>query len=441
MRRFFNYPNVLCTILFVLASNSFMCMRRYPISILAVVIFILLFSTLAGLFTLDTRNPRLKICYHGGILLIVYMVSIPFSLLYHAALFFYLRPNYVLFCHSISLWFVMESMIFLPGILCVYCTSVQLGISLRAKGMFLSLVPLWNFFILARIIAVTMKEVDFEVQKEHINRARRDEQLCATKYPIMFVHGVFYRDSHLFNYWGRIPGELARNGATIYYGEHQSAASVEDSARELAVRIRRLVEDTGCEKVNIIAHSKGGLDGYWAISEFGADKYVASLTTVSTPHIGCMFMDVLIKYIPEVMQTAIADIYNQTLCHLGDRNPDFLAAMLDLTTQSSIERNKLLHIPSGVYCQSVGSIQKKAQNGKFPFNFSYHVVKYFDGRNDGVVGEESFVFGEHCEIVTVDSDRGVSHNDMIDMNRENIDAFDVREFYVNLVHDLKNRGL
>ena len=29
---------------------------------------------------------------------------------------------------------------------------------------------------------------------------------------------------------------------------------------------------------------------------------------------------------------------------------------------------------------------------------------------------------------------------MIDLNRENIPGFDVREFYVKLVHDLKERG-
>ena len=36
--------------------------------------------------------------------------------------------------------------------------------------------------------------------------------------------------------------------------------------------------------------------------------------------------------------------------------------------------------------------------------------------------------------------RGISHGDMIDLFRENIDGFDVREFYVDLVKDLKNKG-
>ena len=30
---------------------------------------------------------------------------------------------------------------------------------------------------------------------------------------------------------------------------------------------------------------------------------------------------------------------------------------------------------------------------------------------------------------------------MIDLNRENIEGFDIREFYVQIVHGLKERGL
>ncbi|NBI84245.1 hypothetical protein D3Z48_19735 [Clostridiaceae bacterium] len=36
--------------------------------------------------------------------------------------------------------------------------------------------------------------------------------------------------------------------------------------------------------------------------------------------------------------------------------------------------------------------------------------------------------------------RGISHGDVVDLNRENIRGFDVREFYVKLAADLKRRG-
>ncbi len=441
MKKFFTLPNIVYTLLFFVSANGYMAMRRYPAAIAFAVLFLLAFSIFAGMFTLDSKRLRLRICYHGGVLLTVCTAAVPVSLFYHAILLFYLRPDYKTVLYSAITWFAIVSVVFWCGIVCVYCTSIQLGIAMRIKGVLCAFIPFWNFVMLGRIIVITMKEIEFEVEKEHVNRARRAEKVCQTKYPILLVHGVFFRDSHLFNYWGRIPTELKNNGATIFYGEHHSAASVEDSAKELAKRIARLVEDTSCEKVNIIAHSKGGLDSRYAISEFGSAPFVASLTTINTPHRGCLFVDVLMKHVPERVKNKIASTYNRTLTHLGDRNPDFLAAVSDLTAGACKARNEKLYMPEDIYCQSVGSIQKMAHSGKFPLNYSYHLVKYFDGPNDGIVGENSFCFGQSYRLVTVAGDRGVSHCDMIDMNRENIDGFDVREFYVELVHDLKERGL
>ena len=69
------------------------------------------------------------------------------------------------------------------------------------------------------------------------------------------------------------------------------------------------------------------------------------------------------------------------------------------------------------------------------------MVKHFDGYNDGLVGEDAFEWGEKYTFLVNDGLRGISHGDMIDLNREDIPGFDVREFYVQLVADLKNRGL
>ena len=89
----------------------------------------------------------------------------------------------------------------------------------------------------------------------------------------------------------------------------------------------------------------------------------------------------------------------------------------------------------------MGSKLNCAVSGKFPLNFTYPLVKYFDGPNDGLVSEKSFFWGERYQFLTVPGKRGISHGDMIDLNRENIPGFDVREFYVQLVADLKQRGL
>lgn len=114
--------------------------------------------------------------------------------------------------------------------------------------------------------------------------------------------------------------------------------------------------------------------------------------------------------------------------------------MRDLTAEACETRNKYIKDAEGVYCQSIGSKCNRAVNGRFPLNFTYYLVKYFGGENDGLVSTESFPWGEQYRLVTVKGKRGVSHGDMIDLNRENIPGFDVREFYVNLVAELKQRG-
>ncbi len=238
----------------------------------------------------------------------------------------------------------------------------------------------------------------------------------------------------------RIPYALKRNGATVYYGSQQSAASVADCGQELAQRIREIVQQTGCEKVNIIAHSKGGLDSRFAISACGAAPYIASLTTVSTPHRGCIFADYLLDKIPVKVQKSVARKYNAALKKCGDQNPDFLAAVQDLTASACERRNGELPNQPGILYQSVGSRMNCASSGRFPLNMAYPLVRHFDGANDGLVSVESAVFGEHFTLLTTEEGRGISHGDTIDLNRENIPGFDVREFYVNLVADLKEKG-
>jgi triacylglycerol lipase len=97
-------------------------------------------------------------------------------------------------------------------------------------------------------------------------------------------------------------------------------------------------------------------------------------------------------------------------------------------------------LPEGVFCQSVGSRLKKGAAARFPLNLSYHIVKKYDGPNDGLVATTSFAWGERFTLLEPSGRRGISHGDMVDMNRENFRGFDVREFYVQLVSDLRERG-
>lgn len=337
-------------------------------------------------------------------------------------------------------FFLVEFVLFWNGILRVYLTSVQLGMKWRVIGIVCGWIPIIHIFTLCKIIYITGNEVLYENEKYILNQVRAETETCKTRYPILLVHGVFFRDYRFFNYWGRVPAELKRNGADVYYGSQQSAASVAKCGEELAEHIRQIVQETGCGKVNIIAHSKGGLDCRHAISRCGAADYVASLTTISTPHRGCIFADYLLDKIPDKVCGSVASKYNAALSHFGDHDPNFMAAVQDLTASFCERMNAMLPDSPQVYYRSVGSKMNRASSGRFPLNMVYPLVKHFDGANDGMVSVESMKWGSDFIYLEVPKGRGISHADMIDLNRENISGFDVREFYVKLVHDLKEMG-
>lgn len=383
---------------------------------------------------------RLLICRHGVELLILFLattvLTLPGQTLYALRLW---PINYWDAILTLLVFIFVEATVFWHGILCIYCTSVQMGIRYRMWGIFCSLIPVVNVVILIWILRIVIREIRVEEAKQQLNERRRDDRICDTRYPILLVHGFFFRDSRILNYWGRIPGELERNGAVIFYGEHQSAAAIADSAQELEHRVHDVLRRTGAEKVNIIAHSKGGLDCRYAMDQLGMAPYVASLTTVSTPHRGCIYADYLLEKLSPKFQDKVANAYNALFKRLGDHKPDFLAAARDLSA-SGCQRFEEMPVPEGVFCQSVGSVLEKARRGNFPFNATYGYVKKFDGVNDGLVAETAFEWGEKYTLLKTESKRGISHTDMTDLNRENLPDFDVREFYVQLVADLKARG-
>lgn len=394
-------------------------------------------------FPIDGDVPfRLRILQRGSNLLWIALVTLlgnTAGIIYSYRKLIPPLANWQWVIHSVlSTFLLLVTM--LNGIIHVYSTSIQLGVKKRVVYALLWWLPIANLFFWNEIYTSARDEYQFEREKCLLNDSRSDQQICKTKYPLLLVHGVFFRDSNYLNYWGRVPNELENNGATIFYGEQESAASVGTCGQQLSQKIQGIVSATGCKKVNIIAHSKGGLDARHAITHEGAAPYVASLTTINTPHQGCDFVDFLLEKAPEGMVNGIANTYNQTLEKLGDKSPDFITAVQELTGQNSFAFNQTTPNVDTVYYQSVGSIIKKAKGKKFPLRFSYLFVKNFDRLNDGLVALDSMEWGQSFTPIILKDKNGISHADMIDLYRENIDGFDVREFYVSIVHRLKEQG-
>lgn len=324
------------------------------------------------------------------------------------------------------------------GILRMFFTSARLRLRMRLL-MFLAMwIPVVNLIVLLYAARLVKAEYDFACYKESVRNVRVESQLCKTHYPIVMVHGVGFRDLRYFNYWGRIPRELSRYGATIYYGNQEAFGTIAYNAEDIRQKILEIVKETGCEKVNIIAHSKGGLDSRYAISKLQMGPYTASLTTVSTPHRGCRFVDYAIR-LPEGFYRLVASCFNRAFKRFGDKNPDFYTATHQFSTESSRQFNLEVPDASGVYYQSYASKMRNCFSDLLLW-LPYCLIKPLEGDNDGLVSTESAQWGDFKTVFVSKGLRGISHGDMIDLKREDYKGFDVVECYVQIVSDLVKKG-
>ena len=125
----------------------------------------------------------------------------------------------------------------------------------------------------------------------------------ATKHAIVLAHGFMGTDSSnpsITNIWAfyRVADALRQDGHVVHEAKVQPFNSPQVRAVELAKHVDLALAEckakAGCDasKVNVIAHSMGGLDSRVLVSKLGYGDRVASLTTISTPHGGTFVADV-----------------------------------------------------------------------------------------------------------------------------------------------------
>ncbi|MDR1238556.1 MAG: hypothetical protein LBK27_00420 [Treponema sp.] len=324
------------------------------------------------------------------------------------------------------------------GILRIFFTSRRLSIIWRLAMLMTIWIPLVNIIVLLYVCRLVYEEYDFALYREDLHLTRADSEICKTRYPLVMVHGVLFRDLKYFNYWGRIPKELIRNGARVYYGNQEAVGTIVTNAEDLQNTIRAVLKETGVEKVNIIAHSKGGLDARYAISRLGMEDTVASLTTISTPHRGCRFVDKACG-LPDGFYRGVANFFDRLFRSLGDRQPDFYTATRQFATAESEAFNRDTPDSPKVYYQSYMS-KMKGSRSDLMLSIPWLMIKPLEGDNDGLVSVDSAVWGEFQGVLESKSRRGISHGDIIDLKRADYRGFDVIETYIGIAAALKEKG-
>jgi triacylglycerol lipase len=259
------------------------------------------------------------------------------------------------------------------------------------------------------------------------------------KYPVLLVHGSGIRDKILgINYWGRIPKEIEKKGIKVYYGGTDAWGSIEKNARMLKIRIENIIRETGVDKINIVAHSRGGLEARYLISSLHLHDSIASLTTISTPHKGVKAMNIAL-YIPGFIYKPAAFFMDLWYKILGDKNPDFYRSSKQLSERECSEFNKTNEDNPQVYYQSYAAKMKY-----FFSDIFYLLLNPFlmitDGENDGLCPVYSAKWGDFKGIITTEGKFGISHSGIIDTYRIKYKGIDILKFYISILEDLSQKG-
>lgn len=136
------------------------------------------------------------------------------------------------------------------------------------------------------------------------------------QYPIVLVHG-FLGNGELANFNTAIVEGLEKDGHTVVRASVPPLGSVAIRAKALAHDVDATLASTGASKVNLIAHSMGGLDARELVSVLGYGDRVASVTTISTPHRGARVADVALGLVSGAREEAL-----DTFGKLIDENAD-----------------------------------------------------------------------------------------------------------------------
>jgi triacylglycerol lipase len=266
---------------------------------------------------------------------------------------------------------------------------------------------------------------------------------CATKYPIILVHGISFRDDFpVIKYWSQLPKALEKNGARVYLSNTKAFGSHVENAIILRERILEILEETGSEKVNIIAHSKGGLESRYMITKLDMANRVASLTTLATPHRGSYIADTILIWLRQNnWLDKIISIANKYGKFIGDKNPEALQAAENLTIKYMKNFNQSVPDVSGVLYQSTGGII----SNEYPIwlvRIQEKVLSEKEGQSDGTVSLKSYQWGNYLGIAKSDQDFGVSHFDIVGMKFVSKQStFDAEGFIVEIAKSLKEKGL
>lgn len=199
------------------------------------------------------------------------------------------------------------------------------------------------------------------------------------------------------HYWRGITEAMRANGIEVIIATVPPSASIEDRALRLG---QQIAEKANGKKVNIVAHSMGGLDARYMISRLKPDNVeVLSLTTVASPHRGSAFADWVLAQ--------VGPLFSPQFWGRLDSYGISTGAFSQLTRKYMVEEfnPKTPDDPTVKYFSYGATVHPSLWSA---FRGPGNIVTAQEGPNDGLVSVSSSRWGTYKGTLV-----GVSHLDLI----------------------------
>ena len=210
--------------------------------------------------------------------------------------------------------------------------------------------------------------------------------------PVVLVHGLFGFDrigvpGARFDYFRGIAKHLEGLGCHAHAVKLHPAASVPERAQQLCEAIAQL----GHERIDLIAHSLGGLDARYAIAKLGLAARVRSLVTIGTPHRGTPIADLIVSGRLSAARKIVKAI-------------GIPLDALDWLSSEGLARFNadVLDAPDVRYGCVVGGIRDPATPVPLPLVPAWGYLRKVSGANDGLVPISSQYWGETLAEIEAD---------------------------------------
>lgn len=215
-------------------------------------------------------------------------------------------------------------------------------------------------------------------------------------------------------------------------------ATISTRAKQWARIIEILNEKYGYEKLNVVAHSMGGLDMRYAIAKLGVADSVASLTTIATPHHGTSLAELVLNS-PDTIREKVAefvDWFGESI--YPNTKSNAVAAVQQLTREYiTKEFNPNILDTDGIHYFSYSAAVGKGTNEPLHpiYRLQNQLIYQNEGVNDSFVTDESAKWGTHLATLPV------SHLEQIEIQVKEDRKLLVEKFWIDLSKNLMDKGL